>query len=181
MKKLLICNIKMNGLPSSVVYQCPTQDIPVSKETFYYPVNSYLSQTLTPEDEYKVLMLVKKNDQYDYKELTGAFMEELNQCNEKIGAKIEYVTVDTEFEESQDVHSELIKRVVDEIEDGSQLLVDMTFGPKDQAILLFTILHFAEKFLGCDLERILYGKSVFNAEGKIIQSDICDMDSLYYL
>ena len=37
-------------------------------------------------------------------------------------------------------------KIVDEIEDNSHILCDITYGPKDLPIVLFSVLNFAEKY-----------------------------------
>ena len=47
--------------------------------------------------------------------------------------------------------------IVDELEIGARVLVDTTYGPKDLPIVIFTALNFAEKFLECQIDNIIYG------------------------
>ena len=106
--------------------------------------------------------------------------EELEAVNKEIGAAIEYKIIDSEFEEHQTVHEQLLKDIVAQISDDSHIYVDITYGPKDLPIILFTTLSFAEKFLNCTVENIVYGQADFE-NGRAVNPRICDMVPLYCL
>lgn len=180
MKKILICNIPMKANTDYTVYSSSDNSLPVSERAFIYPSNSFLEKTLKGDDEIKALLLVKKDAGGFYKKNAADYMKELLEVNEKIGAKIEFKPVETDFVEEQSVHEHLMGRIVDEIEDGSHIICDITYGPKDLPIVLFTALNFAEKFLGCEIDNILYGQATF-VDGKPTNTQLCDMVPLYYL
>ena len=73
-----------------------------------------------------------------------------------------------------------MSRIVDELEDNAHILADMTYGPKDQTVVLFSALSFAEKFLGCDIDNIIYGQANF-VDRKPVNTKIWDMVPLFYL
>ena len=73
-----------------------------------------------------------------------------------------------------------MSKIVDEIEDNSHIICDTTYGPKDLPIVLFSVLNFAEKYLKCDIDNILYGQATF-VDGKPTDTKLCDMSPLYYL
>ena len=56
----------------------------------------------------------------------------------------------------------------------------MTYGPKDLPIVLFSALNFAEKFLGCEVDHLIYGQVSFK-DGVPTNPQICDMIPLYCL
>ena len=71
-------------------------------------------------------------------------------------------------------------RLIEEIETGAHILVDITYGPKDLPIVIFSALNFAEKFLKCEIDNIVYGQAAFEGD-KVVGSVICDMIPLYCL
>ena len=75
---------------------------------------------------------------------------------------------------------QLMGKIVDEIDNGSHIIVDITYGPKDLPIIIFTALGFAEKFLECEVDAIIYGQASF-VDGHVVNTKICDMSPLYYL
>ena len=70
--------------------------------------------------------------------------------------------------------------IVNELEDNAHITADITYGPKDLPIVLFTALNFAEKYFNCDIDNIVYGQAHF-VDGKPTKTTICDMVPLYYL
>lgn len=69
MKKTVICNIPMKERVDLSVYASDDQSLPVSGKAVRYPINSFLAETMTQDDEIKVILLVKK-DQYGHYEKT---------------------------------------------------------------------------------------------------------------
>lgn len=180
MKKIIICNIPMKEHVDLSIYSSDDKSIPVSERKVRYPINSFLEKTITSEDELKMVLLVKK-DRYDhYKKNTEDYKEELTTINSNIHAKIEYVLLETEFEETKSVHEDLLEKIVDEIEIGGHVIADVTYGPKDVLVVLFTALNFAEKHLECEIDNILYGQASF-VDGHVVDTKICDMIPLYCL
>jgi len=180
MKKIIFCDIPMKEKVDLSVYISEDRSLPASDTPVRYPVNAMLEKTASPEDEIKVVLLVK-NDKYSFsKKNEAAFVEEINRAVSASGAKIDIVTVDTEFSQNKEVHERLMGRLVDEIEENSHIIVDITYGPKDIPVVIFAALGFAEKFLGCDIDNIVYGQASFS-NGHAVNTRICDMSPLYYL
>ena len=180
MKKTVICNITMKEETDKLVYPSTDRSLPTSDRAVIYPINAFLEKTIRSDDEITVVLLVKKDPMGNYKKNTALFVEELLAANENIGAKIVFKTIETEYTEEQSVHEDLLGMIVDEIEDGTHVIADITYGPKDLPIILFTVLNFAEKFLGCEVDNLIYGHVNFQ-KGVPTNPKICDMLPLYYL
>ena len=181
MKKIVICNIPMRDGVSKSRYISNDQSLPVSEQAYMYPINSFLSQTITKDDELKVILLLKNDGKDFYKANMDTFMQEMNNNCKNIGVKVEYVTIDTTFNQKKATHELLMKRLIDEIDIDSHIMIDITYGPKDLPIVVFTVLNFAEKFLRCEIDNIIYGQADFDESNKVKRSEICDMTPLYYL
>jgi hypothetical protein len=180
MKKTVICNITMKEKTDRCVYPCKDRSLPVSDKAVVYPINAFLEKTMQADDEVTALLLMKKDPTGNYQKNAADFVEELLAANEKIGAHIEFKTIETDFAEEQSVHEALLGRIVDELEDGTHVLADITYGPKDLPIVLFAALNFAENFLGCEVDNLIYGQVNFQ-NGVPTNPQICDMVPLYYL
>lgn len=180
MKKTIICSVPMKERVDFARYISDDKSLSVSDRKVRYPINAFLEKTLTRDDDLKVLLLVKKDRYEHYKKNAQNFCDELSQIDEGIGAKIEYSILDTDFEEIKSIHEELMGMIVDEIEIGTHILADVTYGPKDLLIVLFTALNFAEKFLDCAIDNIVYGQASF-VDGNPVDTKICDMIPLYCL
>ena len=180
MKKIIICNIPMKEDTHKCRYQSEDLSLPTSEKEVVYPINAFLEKTLSAEDELKVILLVKKDQYGHYEKNTEDFKTEFLDANKEIGAKYEFKVIDTEFSEEKAIHEQLMSRIVDELEDNAHILSDITYGPKDLPIVLFSALNFAEKFLGCDIDNIIYGQANF-VDQKPVNTKIWDMVPLFYL
>ena len=180
MKKTLIINVKMNKGVQKTVYTSNDSSIPVSDTPVVYPIMEFLEMTLGKEDEVEAILIAKGNAQLDCEENIQVCREELRAVSEKTGARIFTDVINTPFDEDIDTHNKLLLDIVKHIEIGSNITADMTYGPKDLAIVLFSALSFAEKFCECEIDNIMYGKAEFK-DGKVVNTTICEMAPLFYL
>ena len=180
MKKVVICSVPMKEKVPSVVYSSDDRSLPVLERPFKHPINAFLSKTLTNRDELKVILLTKKDVNNNYIKNTEYCKKEFLDTCIYTGAAIDFSIIDTDFSEEREIHEQLMGKLVDEIDIGAHILADITYGPKDIPIIIFSALSFAEKFLRCEVDNIVYGKADFIAD-KVENAKICDMVPLYYL
>ena len=180
MKKIIICNIPMREYIANTVYSSDDSSLPVSDKPYRYPINSLLSQTVNVEDELKIILLIKKDENIYYEKNTADYKQEIEEICGTTGAKADFVLIDTAFSQEKENHEKLMKRLVDEIDTGAHIMVDITYGPKDLPIVIFSALNFVEKFLKCEIDNIVYGQAAFK-DDKVVGSTICDMIPLYCL
>ena len=147
-----------------------------------FPVIAVLARTLAKGDDVKVVLLSKIDANGISANYAGLFQQELNEINRKIGANIEYVTIPTPFVETRQVHEKLFCSMVDKLEDGAEIIGDITYGPKPLPIIMFSVMSFAEKFFHAEIKNIIYGKVEF-VHGKSAPQNpmIFDLTPLYYL
>lgn len=180
MKKVVICNIPMRESIACTIYTSNDDSLPVADKAYRYPINSFLSKTATKNDEYKFILLIKKDGNSYYEKNAEDYKHEISKICEETGAKAEFVLIDTDFSEDKAVHEQLMSQIVDQIDVGSKIMADITYGPKDLPVVIFTTLGFAEKFLNCEVENIIYGQAEFK-DNKVVRTAICDMIPLYCL
>ena len=180
MKKIIICNIPMREYIANTVYSSDDSSLPVSDKPYRYPINSLLSQTVNVEDELKIILLIKKDGNTYYEKNTADYKQEIEEICRTTGAKADFVLIDTAFSQEKENHEKLMKRLVDEVDTGAHIMVDITYGPKDLPIVIFSALNFVEKFLKCEIDNIVYGQAAFK-DDKVVGSTICDMIPLYCL
>lgn len=180
MKKIIICNIPMREYVANTVYSSEDRSLLVSDKPYRYPINSLLSQTVNAEDDLKIILLIKKDGNTFHEKNTADYKQEIEEVCRNTGAKAEFVSIDTDFSQEKENHEQLMKRLVDEIDTGVHIMVDITYGPKDLPIVIFSALNFAEKFLKCEIDNIVYGQATFK-DDKVVGSTICDMIPLYCL
>ena len=118
-------------------------------------------------------------------EFVEIFKKELKSINAKIGAKVEYELITTEFVESRKKHEMRLSSMLSKIEKKSELYADITFGQKTLPMLLMCAFHFAERFFEADIKKIVYGKVDFIKHNDGItypeNPELYDVTSLYYL
>ena len=180
MKKIVICGIPMKENVDKVMYVSEDGSIPAADCPVRYPVNAFLEETLKPSDEVKVVLLVKLNKHGNHEKNVEYFKTEFEQANGQIGASISYSVINTDFSQNKAVHEKLLGDLVDELDIGAHIIVDSTYGPKDLPVVIFTALNFAEKFLDCSIDNIIYGQASFE-NGHAVETKLCDMIPLYCL
>lgn len=180
MKKTIICNIPMKARIDKSVYISEDKSIPASGRKVSFPVNAFIEAAITEGAELKVILLAKDDEFSSADTNIALFKNELAEIATERGISVSYAVINTAFSQDKTVHEQLMGKLIDELEEGSQLIADITYGPKDLPIIEFTALSFAEKFLGCEIENILYGQSSF-ADGVAVNTKICDMAPLFYL
>ena len=180
MKKVIICSVPMKKDIEKTVYESNDLSIPASSDPYVYPVNSFLAETLNADDEITVILLVKRDDNEYYLANTEVYKTELDSVCDTVGVRPAYRIIDTAFSEDKDTHARLMNLIIDAIENESHIIADITYGPKDLPIVVFSTLFFAENYLRCFIDNILYGQATF-IDGKPVNTRICDMTSLYYL
>ncbi len=180
MKRIIICNIPMREHIENTVYTSDDMSLPVSEKPYRYPIISLLSQMIKTDDELKMILLIKRDGNVFYEKNAADFKKETEEICAITGAKAEFISIDTAFSQEKENHEELMGKLIDEIDTGSHIMADITYGPKDLPIVIFTALNFAEKFLRCEIDHIVYGQASFK-DGRVVASVICDMIPLYCL
>lgn len=181
MKKTIICSIPMKNKETikKQNYVSSDKSLSVADREVKYAISSLLENNLNKNEKIKVILLAKSDGQDFYKENIAECMAEILTAN-KVGAQIEFSVIETEFLQEQNIHEEVLSKLIDEIDIKSHIMADITFGSKDLPILIFTALNFAEKFLECEIDNIIYTKATF-VDGEVKNVELCDMIPLYYL
>lgn len=180
MKKTLLCNVKMKSRATKTVYISEDKSIPVSNTEVRYPVTSFFEKTLTEDDCVTVVLIVKKDENGETEANIIDCKEELSEMARKTGAKLNYKIIYTEYKETLEIHEKLLMDIIETLEEDSHITVDMTYGPKDLAIVVFGALNFSEKYMACEVDNIIYGQADF-VDGRATNTRICEMAPLYYL
>lgn len=154
-KQLYTLHYKVDG-DSSIQYDGKT----------IFPINSMLAKTLKKGEDVKVVFLSKQGQENHNANNELAFKQELDAINSTIGANIVYKNISTPFVETRDIHENLLCSIIAELEVGSEIICDITYGPKSLPIILFNALTFAEKNYDCTINYIIYGKVDFVDDGK---------------
>lgn len=181
MKKIIICSVPMKSKESILKTKLTTMDksLNISDRSVRYAVSALLDKNIEKDDEIKVILLAKRDGQKQYEENIKDCIAEISTSNTK-SAKLNFIVIETDFSQEKNVHEEVLSKIIEEINEDAQVIADITYGPKDLPILIFTALNFAEKFLRCEIKNIIYTQANF-IENKIVKTSLCDMIPLYYL
>ena len=180
MKKTVICNIPMREKVTKTIYRSDDLSVPVSSREVMYPINAFFEKTLSKGDEIDFVLLAKTDEYSSSEENIAHFKAEFSEISKGLEIKANFRVINTAFSQKPSVHEELMEKLVDNITTNSQIYSDMTYGPKDMSIILFTALRFADKFLNCQIENIIYGQANFK-DGEAFNTKIYDMMPLFYL
>jgi len=187
MKKIVFSNLPMKKELNKFKYSVDGNDTIEYGGEVIFPVNSVLARTMKKSDKIKVVLLSKDDIEGNSAINAGIFQKELNNINRSIGADIEYITLATPFEETRAVHETLLRDMVDKLENGAEIIGDVTYGPKPLPIIMFAVMNFAEKFFSAKIKNIVYGKVDFVDDGsgigktKPVNPVLYDLTPLYYL
>ncbi len=187
MKKIVFSNLPMKKELNGFRYKVDGNDTIEYKGEVIFPVNSVLARTMKKGDKIKVVLLSKDDIEGNSAINAGIFQKELNNINRGIGADIEYITIATPFEETRDIHETLLRDMIGKLENGAEIIGDVTYGPKPLPIIMFAVMNFAEKFFSAKIKNIVYGKVDFVDDGsgtgktKPVNPVLYDLTPLYYL
>lgn len=150
-----------------------------------FPINAILAEKLASDDSVKVVLLKTMSKENNSEKNAEIFKNELDEINAKIGAKIEYEAIESDFVEDKQNNEKRLRAMLSRIETDAEIYADITFGQKPLPMILMCVLGFAEKFFNADIKKIVYGKVDFvkHADGKSYPEnpELYDVTFLYYL
>lgn len=181
--KIVFVNIPMKKAPEPKCYPVEGNSEIEYQGEVRFPINAVLARCLKKGESVKIVKFITKDNKDNYLENSRLFNEELDLLNNDIGAHIRYSEITEEYSEDLQTHENRFKKLISELEDGADILVDITYGQKTLPILLFSALSFAEKFYNANIQNIIYGKINYDSKNNVIDGSqkIYDITSLYYL
>ena len=183
MKKIVISTVPSDDRLAKRIYPADGNASIQVQEPIYFAVNSALANNLQKDDDVKVILLGTTRENDFVKKNTTLFMEELTHFN-KVGAHIQEAVIMRPFDESKTNFHFMYEALIEQLEEGAELYVDITYGPKTPVLLIFAVLQFAEKFFHCSIGNIVYSKVIFKpGTSEILPGSemIYDITPLYML
>jgi hypothetical protein len=192
MSKTILCDVPMQKIETVSYGGTGNAEIKYAGKVIY-PINAVLADRMKKEDDIKIILLKTKSIKDDLQgnlvENTRKFKEELENINSRIGAKISYVEIESEFEETREVLERMLTDILENIDDKTSILADITYGPKPHQMIVMTALAFADKFFKANIDTIVYGKvdmirnkEKYNDERTHPENpELYDVSFLYYL
>jgi len=144
------------------------------------PINGILAKTLKPGEQVKVIYIMAVGKTSNCRENKDLFIQELEEINADIGAKLEYDTIEFDFNATKQTYNKLLLDLADKIEHDSEIFADITYGHKTEVLSLLCAFSYVEEFHETVVERIYYGKMEF-IDNRPVYPKIFDITSLYHL
>lgn len=144
------------------------------------PLNSVLASKIEDNSNVRVIIvetLKPGEKEWDY---AARFKEETEKVLSKKGCAIEFVLDPHPFDASKTNIAKLYRNLTRLILPESTLLVDITFGPRYITLFYTCLLSYAERFLNCEIDSIVYGQAdmKYNPPKDV---KLCDVTSVYLL
>ena len=184
MKKIVIATLPLAKGNETTHYTPKGNFVRDYPHRVHYSCNAFLAQTLTKDDQVKLILIKTSGGANAGDENAEIFVNELNEINANCGATIEKpVIIEADFEPDKNQFHKIFLQLVKELDYKAKIYADLTFGHKAYPVLLMTVLQFAEKYYNADIANIIYGKVEFVERNVIDQnkSALYDLSPLYGL
>ena len=169
--------VQTNNQP--MAYAC--EGIPTAEGRFHMPVNAILPANIENGSHVRVVILESTRESIDADAIADLCRKETESVLSGKDCQIEISIVKNPFSASRENMGRIYKSLLPEIVEGSTVLADVTYGPKYIPLLIFSLLSYAERFLGCEVESIIYGQVFFDAQKKPYNPQLFDITSIYLL
>jgi len=146
------------------------------------PVNGILAKTMKKGEEVKIIYIMTVGENSYSEPNKKAFIDEIEDINNEIGANLSYNAVELEFLPTNKTFNKLITDLAEIIPDKAEIYADITYGTNTEILSIFFPLRFVDEFCSANIQYIVYGKAERNKDtGKLEKQRIYDITSLYYL
>ncbi len=184
MKKIIIQPICSAKNMEAVHYEIPGNKFAKYDGKLFYGMNEILSSEIKKDDEVKIFTIGSSTSNNAIEKNTEIYINEITSIIEKNGAKIKHnYPIKVPYESPDVVFESMFSEVIDQIEKGSEIYVDITFGDRIVPFFLFSVTQFAERYLDCNVRAIINLKQDYDVDGKVVPGShrLNDVTSIYYL
>ena len=184
MKKIVFVDIPM--YEKSKLNYCNTGNVKskYDKEV-QYPITAVFAEKLADNDELKIVLLKSMTGDTKVDKQTEAnvevFKEEVKDILKNKKISVEYLPLESDFDESKENHEIRFKKMISCLEEDCELYADITFGPKLIPMMIFCVFNFAERFFNCNIKNIVYGKAMHDESNKAHDGELFDVSPMYHL
>lgn len=176
----------------TVIYSAPVQTViepmiykfegaDTSSEAYFVPINSILASKIENDSNVRVVVLESQRDGIDTNSIVERCTKETNSVLKDKNCNIEFVIISNPFSASKENMGKIFMDLIQKPIEDSTILTDITYGPKYVPMLIFCLLSYAERFLGCEISNVIYGQVFFDKDKKPYNPQIFDVASLYLL
>jgi len=161
MDKTIIVNLSLQESPVPIGYSSNDESIPSTDCSTIYPINAFLQSKCSSLDTVTVLLVGKNDPNERVKHSIDQFTTEFGRNCASCGLSYRIIPVLVPYDADLRTQKALIKQLVELLQPNNEIISDITFGAKDFAIVLMSVLSFAIKHLDCTADYILYREVFF--------------------
>ncbi len=142
-----------------------------------FPVMVMIKNSAVENEEIEIVAIVTKgndNVRVNY----DLFVEELDEISKAGNFRYKINNIETTLSETPEKQFELLKNIVEILNDGDIIYSDITYGAKPTPIVIMMAMNYAYEFLkNTDIRAMIYGS--FNHSTN--KTAIFDVSSLFYM
>lgn len=174
----LVYSITLN--PNIKALYLPTGDVGLGRPVIV-PVVSILPTTIEKGSRVRVVVIDSTKPGDDGDAFYEKIAQETRTMLDLLDCEYEVVRHIVPNNPEKKVLLDLFCRLNETILSNSTILTDVTFGPKYIPLLQFCMLNYAERFLDCEIGKIIYGQVDFDENRQARSPVVRDIAPLYLL
>ena len=147
-------------------------------ENLTFPLNHIISNDLNSEDIVTVLLVKTVSEKRNIESIVNEAKKEITRVLSGHCAEIRIKEIAAPYSSRKEELGQIYKSLCENTEPESNVYVDFTYGPKYMPVLLFCALNYAEKYLNCTVNRLIYGLFDTNKDE---HGTMVDFTTLYLL
>lgn len=133
------------------------KNVVIGNNCVYYPSNAYLKMNIFDETEIHAIVIAENRVKSYTKTYINEFtdmIDSINDIDNSSNLKFQYDLINYSLSDKDYIY-DVINQCVDLIDNKSKIVVDTSVMSKNIFLAIIYILNFAEKFLNCQVERII--------------------------
>lgn len=182
MKKTIVYPIKYSIRYEKTLYLAGENEFKdYINEKMIFPLNHVILNDVSADDEIRVILVktIHPDRELDAKQNIAEAKEEIGNLLSGRCKAIEYKVIEIPLATKKEDLGKIYKSLCKEIVPSSNVFVDFTFGQRYMLIILFCVLNYAEKYLGCTISRMIYG--LYDSKKLDTPGTMLDLTTLYLL
>lgn len=158
MKNTIIIPLRFRWNLNKVKYQQGDNDFPgyIEKEVVF-PISQIIEGLIEEHSEVEVILVRSTSEKRETEHLVDEAKEEISEVLSAKDVNVSFKTIDAPYSSERNKLSSLYRGLCESISAETNIYVDLTYGPKYMPLVLFCALNYAEKYLECNIKRIVYG------------------------
>lgn len=158
MKKTIVYPIRFSIRHDKIIYHAGENEFEeYINEKMTFPLDHVILNDISEEDDICAILVETIHPERNTDEFVAEAKEEISNTLSGHCKSIEFKVVKIPYASKKEELGHIYKSLCKEIVPNSNIFVDFTFGPKYLPLILFCVLNYAEKYLECTINRLIYG------------------------